>query len=271
MKIRKPAASYAVLAALAAVTASSRILAQDPLPAPPAAEAAAGPVIPQYQVEIVLFGYRELDPSEERFGHRVTTLAAEEPVVPLEPRVYDDSSFEPLTDPPAGANLGDAAQLPGADGSLPMFHFRLLQPEELQLTREYEALSRIPAYLPLVHGGWVQQGLPEDQSRPFDLALLGVVNPSGSIRLHLSRFLHLTVDLTYQNGPLRPAQSADAFGSRELTEVALAPRFTLTAERQARSGELHYFDHPAFGVLVKVTPLPPDAVPVLPRGAEPAA
>ena len=53
--------------------------------------------------------------------------------------------------------------------------------------------------------------------------------------------------------------------------MALPPRFTLTAERQARSGELHYFDHPAFGLLVKVTPLPPDAVPLVPRGAEPAA
>ena len=26
--------------------------------------------------------------------------------------------------------------------------------------------------------------------------------------------------------------------------------------RNARSNELHYFDHPAFGVLVRVTPLP---------------
>ena len=265
------AASYAVLAALAAVICGSGVFAQAIPPAEPAAEPVAGPVIPQYQVEILVFGYRELDPSEERFGHRADSLAAEEPVVRREPRVYDDSSLESLTEPPAPDALGGATESPSTDGSSPAFQFRLLQPEELQLTREYQALGRIPAYLPLVHGGWVQQGLPEDQSRPFDLALLGVVNPSGSIRLHLSRFLHLTVDLSYHNGPLRPAQTVDAFDSRELTEVALAPRFTLTAERQARSGELHYFDHPAFGLLVKVTPLPPDAVPLVPRGAEPAA
>jgi hypothetical protein len=260
MKIRRSAASYAALAAVATVIAN----AQDPRPADPGAE----PAIPQYQVEIVVFGYRELDPSEEHFDHGVASLELDEPVVRREPRVYDDSSLESLTTPLDPGALGDATQLQGGDAA---FQFRLLRPEELQLTREYSALGRIPAYVPLVHGGWVQQGLPEEQSRPFDLALLGVVNPSGSIRLHLSRFLHVTVDLRYQNGSYAPQPSADAFGSRELTELSFAPRFTMTAERQARSGELHYFDHPAFGLLVKVTPLPPEAVPLVPRGSEPAA
>ena len=41
-----------------------------------------------------------------------------------------------------------------------------------------------------------------------------------------------------------------------LDELVLAPRYHLVAERNARSNELHYFDHPAFGVLVRVTPLP---------------
>ena len=57
----------------------------------------------------------------------------------------------------------------------------------------------------------------------------------------------------------------------ELSEFVLAPRYTLHADRQTRSGELHYFDHPAFGLLVLVTPLPPDAAPLAPRGVEPAA
>jgi hypothetical protein len=41
----------------------------------------------------------------------------------------------------------------------------------------------------------------------------------------------------------------------------LAPRYTLSATRNVRRDELHYFDHPAFGVLVRVTrlPVPDDA------------
>ena len=41
-----------------------------------------------------------------------------------------------------------------------------------------------------------------------------------------------------------------------LAELVLAPRYHLKATRSARSGELHYFDHPAFGALVRVTPVP---------------
>ena len=87
--------------------------------------------------------------------------------------------------------------------------------------------------------------------------VLGVMNPRGTVRVHLSRFLHITLDLTYQGAP----DATPAFGASDrLDELVLAPRYRITATRSARSGELHYFDHPAFGVLVRVTPLPaPDA------------
>jgi len=95
------------------------------------------------------------------------------------------------------------------------------------------------------------------------------------VRVHLSRFLHITLDLTYQakasaapatardggsaanaGSNLRPATPAASDG---LDEIMLAPQFRLRATRSARSNELHYFDHPAFGVLVRVTPVPAEA------------
>jgi hypothetical protein len=70
--------------------------------------------------------------------------------------------------------------------------------------------------------------------------------------LYLSRFLHVNLDLTYRGA----AAAASAAPSTGLDEFTFAPRYELETERNVRSGELHYFDHPAFGVLVKVTPLP---------------
>jgi hypothetical protein len=125
-----------------------------------------------------------------------------------------------------------------------------LLPAELELRSEYQRLSRDPAYAPLLHAGWVQAGLPEDQAPVFDLASLGTANPRGTVRLYLSRFLHVNLDLTYQ----APAGGAPV-NSGDLDEFAIAPRYTLVNERNVRSGELHYFDHPAFGVLVKITPV----------------
>jgi Peptidoglycan-binding protein, CsiV len=215
---------------------------------------------PLYQVEVLVFAYRDFDPSEERFAQDALPRRPNEARRPVP--VFDESTLERL-EPSPGAR-GETPPPLGAvePGAVDALGFRILRPEELQLTAEYRKLERVPTYLPLGHGGWVQPGLPEDQSQPFDLAQLGVLNPAGSIHVYLSRFLHVTVDVSYRDtlhGP--PAAAAGG-----LAEVDIAPRYDLVAERQTRSGELQYFDHPAFGVLVKVTPV---AGP--PRGTRPAA
>ena len=129
--------------------------------------------------------------------------------------------------------------------------------------------------------GCVQPGLPETDAVPIILGTLGILNPHGTVRVHLSRFLHITLDLTYQaKGSAAPASATARDGGSAanagsslrpvgdgLDEIVLAPQFRLQATRSARSNELHYFDHPAFGVLVRVTPVPaPDA-----SGRRPAA
>jgi hypothetical protein len=134
--------------------------------------------------------------------------------------------------------------------------FRLLAPEQLQLNNEYRKLTNLAAYRTVLHAGWVQPGLPEDQAKPFDLTSLGVVNPRGNVRVYLSRFLHVSLDISYEDATAAAATTAEPPGN-ELREVILPPRYRLVTERQTRSGELHYFDHPAFGVLVKVTPVQP--------------
>jgi hypothetical protein len=91
----------------------------------------------------------------------------------------------------------------------------------------------------------------------------------GTVLLYVSRFLHVELDVSYQD-PLAPEPVAVA-GVGGLAEVPLKPRYRLTAERSARSGELHYFDHPAFGVLLKITPVRPDPNTTAAPGTRPAA
>jgi hypothetical protein len=262
-------AAVVLTGALAAGALTGRALAQNP-PTPPVQvplqlpATPAEPVVPQYQVEVLVFANRDFDRGEELFAHenaRATPIRQEELRAPP---VFDDRSFGPLADepPPAGQPpaLGDG--LPpdpaalGADQN--EFRFRLLRPEELQLTSQYRILERNPqAYAPLLHGGWVQPGLPEADARPFDLAMLGATNPMGTIRLYLSRFLHVKLDLSYLDSAAPAAPPAPAFRD-ELAELPITPRYHLVADRPTRSGELHYFDHPAFGVLIKVTPIRPE-------------
>jgi hypothetical protein len=141
----------------------------------------------------------------------------------------------------------------------PAFKFRILAPEELQLGGEYGRLQRIDAYTPLLHGGWIQQALPETESQPFDLTYLGTLNPMGTVQLHINRFLRVTLDLSYRPSPQQNARLSSIESSFGLSELALAPRLPLSTERNVRSRELHYFDHPYFGVLVMVAPYEPAA------------
>ena len=59
----------------------------------------------------------------------------------------------------------------------------------------------------------------------------------GTIRLYVARYLHAEAHLVFEN----PSAAAEA-------------QFELKESRRMRSGELHYFDHPVFGMLLRATP-----------------
>jgi Peptidoglycan-binding protein, CsiV len=247
--------------------------AQEPPPGPPAS--APQRAVPQFQVEVLIFTHRDFDPSEEQFAleeRRTSTpeesLRSLEPLEPVEDGVEFDpnapvslDAAPPATDGPAPAELF-AAVVPENE-----FTFRVLRPEELQLTSQYRVLARLPAYHPLVHGGWVQLGLPDTSALPVDLGVLGVTNPAGTVRLTLTRFLHVKLDLTYSDN--QAVQRGPAAGPDDLTDLPIAPHYHIGDERTTRSGEVHYFDHPAFGVLIKITPVKAD--PAAAPGPRPAA
>ncbi len=254
------------LVLFAALGLLSLAAAQD---SPPGAPATSAPqrAAPQFQVEVLIFTHRDFDPTEEQFALEDRHEPAPEQTLRSLDALDDGVEFDAdapvsvdTSPPPAdrtapvepdAAAVSDAAAVPENQ-----FTFRVLRPEELQLTNQYRVLARLPAYHPLVHGGWVTLGLPDSSALPVDLGVLGVVNPAGTVRLSLTRFLHLKLDLTYVD--TQAAQRGPAPAQGDLTDLPIAPRYRIDAERTTRSGELHYFDHPAFGVLIKVTPVKAD-------------
>jgi hypothetical protein len=236
---------FALLLTAALLASSAAAVAQAPAPPPTDLR-----LPPQYEVEVLVFANLAFDPSEERFDQSLNGFAGEEAAMREVP-VFDDTNFGPLASQPEPPPLVDPLEQQRALA----LSIRPLLPSELKLGAEYRKLQALAAYRPLVHVGWVQPGLAEADAKPFDLKTQGITNPSGTIRVHLSRFLHITLDLTYQASAQSTATPAAA-ASDGLDELVLAPRYHLKATRSARSGELHYFDHPAFGALVRVTPVP---------------
>ena len=152
-----------------------------------------------------------------------------------------------------GAIEGDEPE-PATVGAGPTF--RVLRSDELELRGALQRLQRDADYTPLAHGGWVQATYSPEQAVPVDISLLGTVNPVGTVTLHLSRFLHVTVDLVYRAPPEPPSNQAASAADGVLSELTLPLRYALRIQRRVRSGEVHYLDHPAIGLLVVVRPAP---------------
>lgn len=104
------------------------------------------------------------------------------------------------------------------------------------------ALRQSRGYAVLLHTAWRQ---PAYDSRnavgyPIDASVRNGANRlAGQIKLVRERYLHLDVDLL-----LMSAAGADGSAVYELSEK----------RRIKRSGTLHYFDHPRFGMIAIVTP-----------------
>ncbi len=241
--------------------------AQDSPPTPAAPRAS-----PQFQVEVLIFTHRDFDPSEEQFAlEDRRTPAPEQPLRSLG-TLEDGVAFD------ADAPVSLDAAPPSADGAAPLepdaarvpeneFTFRVLRPRSFSSRASIACSRACPRTIRWCTAAGCSSACRTATRCPVDLGVLGVANPAGTIRLSLTRFLHVKLDLTYVD--TQAVQTGPAAAPGDLTELPIAPRYHLDAERTTRSGELHYFDHPAFGVLIKVTPVKAD--PNAARRARPAA
>lgn len=180
--------------------------------------------------------------------------------------VFDDLRNEGLhveqwpPDPgePSLRNAIELTHLPGDAPADAVHAYRLVNPSQLVLGGVWRSLRRSAHYRPLLHAGWRLPGLPRRSARPVHVSRslgergdaaadrAGGERPSvhGTVTVSLARFLLVEVDLLYR----LPVNGASA-------ESSSAPvRFRLESERRMRSGELHYIDHPLFGILMLLTP-----------------
>jgi len=113
--------------------------------------------------------------------------------------------------------------------------FTQLDPDQLELAGVANSLARSGNYRVLYYKGWKQPGFSRQQAKPLRVGT-GADQLDGTIRLERGRYLHLYIDLAL-------------FPRMGLTGTM---PIRLTQQRRVRKTELHYFDHPKFGVLATV-------------------
>ena len=122
--------------------------------------------------------------------------------------------------------------------------------EELSLARAVARLGRSSDFEVAAHGRWLQALPPSARPRPlfaqFGARLPGgVFELEGTITVSQGRYIDIALELI---APVPAAGGAPWQLERD--------GYALLAEsRRARDGEIHYFDHPRFGVVVRAQEL----------------
>jgi hypothetical protein len=206
-----------LLCALAGLLASAMLLSVG-------AEAEEAPR--QYEIELVIFRNLVVDDGGE-----------------LWPVDYSDWFDEELED--------EHSELPTESEILSETEVTWLPSSQFRLTAERNALARSRPYRPLAHLAWRQTVLGRRQARPIELPVVHNDRDGfyvdGFVRVAVERYLHLELDLRLHLPDVTEAGlSPDAdYG---------VPDIRLKEQRRMRSKELHYFDHPRFGVIALITP-----------------
>lgn len=169
---------------------------------------------------------------------------------------------------PKDISLPDMANTRQLASSHSRTSFKMLKGSELKLKGEAARIKAAPELEMLLHLGWRQPGLSQNKaiSVPiYDGMLEGKRyrkagtdafphRLEGTLKLVLSRYLHINTDLLYREPLTAGAQSTE---SGESLNDALTPQyrlFQMQQSRRMRSNELHYLDHPVLGMVVRVTP-----------------
>ena len=163
-------------------------------------------------------------------------------------------------------------------GYLADYYFRLLPNSEHRLNDAAEKIANSNNYRIIKHFAWRQPGL--DKSIALPVFIQDSIDPEipevnnnndqptpplytqakleGLIKVSLSRYLHLETELHFEASgiPPLPEPLVEAPIAEEIPVVKPRPTTAVYYEKQKRrmrSKELHYIDHPIFGMLVLMT------------------
>ena len=233
-----------------------------------------------FEVEAVVFEYTEPDADNE-WWYENPGLPSRHQTIGLIMDTADPVAGD-TSGPGDTADLGDTPEFADEVDLMP---YLALPKQDYRLGGVRRVLELSSVYRPLLHVAWQQPGLDvrdvraihldntrfekktaeqdeppavEDWNQPEYIPPAKVFD--GIIRLRKSRFLHLDVDFAYFPDVLE--QPGLQVRDETAGNVRLSTDYVrLTESRRVKPDELHYFDHPLFGLIIQVRRLEPENTP----------
>ena len=225
-----------------------------------------------YQVEVLVFAHLKPDMDGE-----IWLQDPGRPAYANALALSDEDQTATVVDGREGSVSAKAEPAnPDTDGPVP---FVRLGRENFRLQGVYSILKRSPDYRPLQHISWQQPALKGRAARAVHLSLyrqltspaplersqiqkaegpqaMGEAIFDGFIRIRSSRLLHMEVDINYfPEMPEKNKNDTQVLDDTGPTAARAVAYVRLKESRQIRLGDIHYFDHPLFGVIVQVSRL----------------
>ena len=223
--------------------------------------------IRRYTVEVVIFRYAQ----DVSVGSEV--FSPDEPEPGVEPGLETDATDDPESELPPPVEEPVIETLEESE-PMPDTELVLLEEDDYSMTDILDKLDLLDVYEPLMHFGWTQAALEQEDTPPLDLMTLGMPPEglAGTLTLYLGRYLHLVVDLQLDAaapgeetlGGLQELPEAvpiygdyrslgETFDSMDDESAPGPVRYRIIEDRIVKNGDLRYYDHPKFGVLARVT------------------
>ncbi|MCZ6716458.1 MAG: CsiV family protein [Gammaproteobacteria bacterium] len=221
---------------------------------------------PRFQVELIVFRQLYPKPGNEQFNppYDPFSTASLDELDALLSEIGDPDDFalvDPsiITDTLAGEELATGKSddpledLEGDEEPEPGRELQIVEDEEQwQLADVIERISNSRDFQLLTYQVWQQDGVLFDETETFVLPVIdndaGLLE--GTATLSLSRFLHLLVEIDWL-----PREKNEGFPLyRGLAGLIAKPTpYSIKESRLVlRSGDIHYFDHPHFGVVAQI-------------------
>lgn len=147
--------------------------------------------------------------------------------------------------------------IPGLDKAITP---AMAPPSDPILSDAARKLGKNPRYRVLAHYSWIQTADTRSASAPVRITASEPGNPQeldGTLLFYMSRYLHVELNLVLRDPPSTTSTSnPDATGNNPAP--AQQTVYVLKQHRRIASDETDYFDHPMFGVLLRVSEIKSD-------------